>query len=839
MSTGQIINLPELSEDTFEFEHFPTKMQAFIFKNWDIVPAQRIAICLKTNLENVKKQAEKMGLPPQKDVSVWLKKGYITIIKVNWHLLPYNQLMTLLGIDRERLAFILKEEDFLSIKLGGQKPDCAELLYRELNEEEEKQTCKMRSIIQSSFAEAEKLPGAKPFDFFAGYCDCGKKTSKSPKKGEVTLDGKWCICDKTGDRNVSFMTRRFVNSVFKNYGVRLQFAKRCDKAIVIEFLNGNFEAEYHEIKISDNEISIKAVDSAAVLRALTFIEGLAQCAGGLNFEAKTYRRKAVFKTRFIYSFCGLYNDALDLDSRIYCPDELLDMYAGTGINGIWIQAILYRLQNYEFDPHLSDGWEMRLKNLSDFIQRAARYGIKIYLYINEPRAMPIEFFDNYPDILGNVRDGCGCLCTSTKRVQSYLAGAIEGLCRAVPDVGGFFTITRSENITNCYSLNTVMTCPRCKNRKSYEVIAEVNEIIEKSAHKVNPDIRVFAWDWSWRLGEFMTPDEIEKCISLMPSGVILQSNRETELPTHIGGVDGTVNDYSVSVCGISPCALTEWNFARKNGHETCAKLQINNSWECSTIPYLPVYPLLAENVELLAKNGIEHLMLSWTLGGYPSPNIKIVSELFFKNADCEKPNYERAYESIYGENSKAVREASQIFAEAFKEFPFHIDTLYTGPQNGGISNPMFLNPTGRKATMTCYAYDDLESWRAIYPPDVFENQFKKLCDIWESGLAIISKISDSEFRDIARATYIQFKSSYNQVRFIRLRDLYMNGDSCDLKTEIADILRLEKNLAKEFFEIMRRNPSIGFEAANHYYYTQGMIKEKVLICEHLLQKILK
>ena len=67
----------------------------------------------------------------------------------------------------------------------------------------------------------------------------------------------------------------------------------------------------------------------------------------------------------------------------------------------------------------------------------------------------------------------------------------------------------------------------------------------------------------------------------------------------------------------------------------------------------------------------------------------------------------------------------------------------------------------------------------------------------------------------------------------------MNGDSCDLKTEIADILRLEKNLAKEFFEIMRRNPSIGFEAANHYYYTQGMIKEKVLICEHLLQKILK
>jgi len=38
---------------------------------------------------------------------------------------------------------------------------------------------------------------------------------------------------------------------------------------------------------------------------------------------------------------------------------------------------------------------------------------------------------------------------------------------------------------------------------------------------------------------------------------------------------------------------------------------------------------------------------------------------------------------------------------------------------------------------------------------------------------------------------------------------------------------------------MRRNPSIGFEAANHYYYTQGMLKEKILNCEYLMAELNK
>jgi len=839
MMDKKAIPLPELSENKFEFEHFPTRMQAFIFRNWDMVPKERIALCLKTDVSNIEKQAEKMGLGPQGDVSVWLERGYISIIRSNWNLIPYSQLMTLLDFDAERLAFVLKEEDFLDIKLGWTKPDCPEIIYCELNDEQEKKTEKIKKIITESFGDLEEKFDCKPFDFFNSYYNDTKKTILSTRKGGVTVDELWCIDDRTKDENVAFMTERFIHSLSENWGVALNYGKQPCRMISIDFLEEKKEAEYHEICVSDELISIKAADSAGVQRALTFLEDLAQCAGGLSFEKKVYKRSAVFKTRFIYSFCGLYNDALDVDSSVYCPDELLEKYAKVGINGIWIQAVLYRLHEYTFNPKLSVGWEKRLDILSEFVKRAKRYGIKIYLYINEPRAMPLSFFEEYPELLGNKRDGYGCLCTSTSKIQNYLSEAIEGLCRAVPDIGGFFTITRSENITNCYSLTTEMTCPRCAKREQYEVIAEVNTIIAESAKRVNPDIRVFAWDWSWRIGEFMSPEEIKKCIELMPKDVVLQSNRETELPTYVGGIKGEVNDYSVSVCGVSPYALEEWEYAKNTGHETCAKLQINNSWECSTIPYLPVYSLLTDNVELLAKNGVNHLMLSWTLGGFPSPNIKIVSELFFKEEKEEQPDYDIVYKSLYGEYAETVRKTSKAFGDAFKEFPFHIDTLYVGPQNGGASNLMYLKPTGQKATMTCYAFDDLEHWRSIYPEDVFEKQLEKLCNLWEKGLELLADMPECEFKDISRATYIQFKASYNQVHFIRLRKRYIENENEAGRKLMTEVLRDEADISKELFAIMRRNPSIGFEAANHYYYTQGMLKEKILNCEYLMAELNK
>ena len=97
-------------------------MQAVIFRLWEMVPAARLAEVLETDEAHIRQLAQDMALPPQKNTGEWMEKGYITIIRSAWYLLPYEQLLKLLDWDAEQLAYILKEDDFLDIKLGSLKP---------------------------------------------------------------------------------------------------------------------------------------------------------------------------------------------------------------------------------------------------------------------------------------------------------------------------------------------------------------------------------------------------------------------------------------------------------------------------------------------------------------------------------------------------------------------------------------------------------------------------------------------------------------------------------------------------------------------------------------------
>ena len=95
---------------------------------------------------------------------------------------------------------------------------------------------------------------------------------------------------------------------------------------------------------------------------------------------------------------------------------------------------------------------------------------------------------------------------------------------------------------------------------------------------------------------------------------------------------------------------------------------------------------------------------------------------------------------------------------------------------------------------------------------------------------MLGNARDKEFVSMAEATYIQLKSSHNQIRFIRARD-------ADDKALMRMIAREEIELASRLHGIMQRYPAVGFEAANHYYYTQGMLKEKVINCAFLCKKL--
>lgn len=687
--------LPKVGKKAIEFTHFPTLHQSFIFRAYEYVPAKKLAEILNTTEENIHNAAKDMGLPRFEPQDMWLKKGYITIIRRMWHILPYEQLFELLETDAEKLAVILREEDFLDIKLSD-KPYCERVTWKDLTESEKKRTEEIKAIV-------EKLDfsGKKPFEF-----------------------------------------------------------------------------EYSVPKIS-------------------------------------FSGKENFETRILYLFSGLYQNAFEVDSEIYCSDELLEAYSRLGINGVWTQGVLTQLTEFPFAPEISKGYEQRICRMRSFTERLSKYGIKLYLYLNEPRYMPNSFFEKHPHLKGHSNGDNSCLCTSTKEVREYLENAVSSLCKAVPELGGFITITRSENLTNCYSRAGEnwgeCNCPRCKDKTPGQVISDVIGCMANATHKAAPSMKFFAWSWAWN-------EASEDIISRLPEDVILLSQSELHIPFEIGGVKDKVVDYSMSITGPGERAKNEWALASKYGLETGAKVQINTTWEASTVPALPVFPSVEKHIKDIKEENVKHLLLSWTLGGYPCANVAYAAKYFYENCDFEG-------------DSKYLS-AQQDFAKAFKEFPFNITVLYHGPQNAGPSNLLFEKPTGYRGTMTCFAYDDLEMWRSIYPEDVFEKQFEKLCSLWKKGLEKLDENDDGETAVMARGAYCLFASSLNQIRFVRARN---SGKTA----ECAKIAKNELEIAKTMLSLMNKNAAIGFEAANHYYFSKGQLAEKIVNCHYIIEKSAK
>jgi len=112
---------------------------------------------------------------------------------------------------------------------------------------------------------------------------------------------------------------------------------------------------------------------------------------------------------------------------------------------------------------------------------------------------------------------------------------------------------------------------------------------------------------------------------------------------------------------------------------------------------------------------------------------------------------------------------------------------------------------------------------------VFEDQFSKLCAKWKEGLLLLAD-GDSELKNMAEAGYSIFRASLNLTRFVRLRD------NCGSNKELYDIVLDERENAVNMLALMNRNSSIGFEAANHYYFSRFGIAEKIVNCDYLLAK---
>lgn len=550
-----------------------------------------------------------------------------------------------------------------------------------------------------------------------------------------------------------------------------------------------------------------------------------------NNSAKTYYEKpfeSTIEDRFTASYSARYSGALLDDELSDYPEEYLERLKACGVNGIWLQETLRNLADFPFDRQYAPDYQKRLGNLKKLTERCERYGIGVYLYMNEPRSLPAKFFEKYPQWKGQeVGDGNYCLCTSAPEVQKYLYDAMKSVAENVPKLKAIVTITMSENATHCYSKiwpkdanNT--ECPRCKERTPEEVAAEVNNIFYRAIRDGNKTTRLIANLWGWADYMGWTEEQVLRGVKLLDKGIDVLCVSEFGKKFVRGGVQSQVIDYSISVIGPSDFTVKVLTFAKACGHRIWAKIQVNNSWECSAVPYIPVFDRMVKHIENLKKLDVSGLMMGWSLGGYPGGALSLCCMACGRKTDEKK-----WYNVVYGEQAALAKRAVGLFSDAFGEYPFSVDILYLGGHNLGCGNLWSLKNTGRKSTMVCYTFDDYKAWTSPYGVEVYISQMDLLTTKWKEGLDAIGSFQGNaafeELKRCAKACFIHFMSAKLLAEFSVWKENLQEN-----REKLLGCVRKERELVESLYSLVEKDAKIGFEMTNHYYYSDNVLLEKLL-----------
>lgn len=732
---------------------FSFKWQELIFRTYGRVPTDRLAKVLETTEEKVVLEAIELGLGKVKYNPKWLKQGYLTLLYDTWKLLPYEQILELLDWDEQRLSSILKEEDFFGEKLGGFKPDVEKVVYNGTSR---------RKFTYKQYVEDMQLQDEPAFEF-----------------SYPTLFNQNFL---TAKNETPYDIKSALKTVSRVYG------NSCRETPILK-IGENLSGE--TFILSGNQLYVHSQES--VLRAL-------QGYFGDKLQDGYYEPKV--KDRIIFGYetgCG---DLLDIDVERAFSDELLAGLFRAKINGIFLHAIFYQLTKFPFEPSYSIDYKKRLAILRNITERCARYGIKIWLYVNEPRSMPIELFQKRENIFGYTNGRVGSLCTSVNEVKEYLVNASEQIATEVPLLGGLISITMSENLTHCRSKGQ-QCCPRCKERKLTEIVAEINNLMAQGLKNAKTGARVVAWTWAWLKELGWTHEMKAECIALHDQDVVIMCTSEDELDLRENGV---ITDYSVAHLGPSEKTIDTFCRARAQEKKIFAKIQTNNSWECPSLPYLPVFNLQKENFDRMVEQGVDGLIYSWTLGGYPSVILQLLGRACF-----ERKTYDELMTEYYGVSASVYQKAFELLSESFSKMPFCTMFFYVGPNSRAPALKFFKECQVGQSSMIGYVYDDVDYWFSGSDEGKFTKNFTEVLLSWEKATELLP---NGEEKRMALVAGCALRSSLHYLLFAR--------------TKNKSILKAEaKNVEKLYF-LAREDGRIGYETSNHYLFTCRSLIEKII-----------
>jgi hypothetical protein len=609
-------------------------------------------------------------------------------------------------------------------------------------------------------------------------------------------------------------------------------------------------AEAFHLRVGANAADLTARDDDGLRRGLIHLEDEMAMRRAPILPLGEVSRWAEVEFRITHSPVAPYRWIsgweLEQDGDFY-PDEYLNKLAHCGMNGVWVAGLVSRLVASKTLPELGPP-EHRLDRLKKLIERAGRYGIGVYFFCVEPRAMTADHpvFAAHPEIRGALAGGVQCLCVSTPLVREYIRETMASLFAEAQGLAGVINIYKGERTTTCWTSDKLAeSCPRCRRRTPVEVLAEDLNCYMEGIRRSSRTGRFLAWGYSGNRASDFRPF-IEK---LNPE-VAWLGNFEHDGEKMVHGRRVGVHEYSLSAVGPSDAFATVARALAEARRAACAKLQVGNSYELSAVPYVPVPGVVYDKLEATRKLGVRGAMMSWIIGGYPSMQLKVAGEASFAPMRSRQETLRRTAAVTWGPaEAERVAKAWDLFGEAFHLYLCAIEVFYFGPiarcpgyllhleKEAEIARPYNWGLTRDRVKQP---YEDKVSrWVGPYTAKEIIASFREMAEKWSEGLALLrqslarTKGSGPLAREygVAAAARLQFLSMANVMEFYSARDRLTEvaaGEQRALVRRMREVAEDDSRLAREMTPYAERDCLVGFESEIYdYSFSPRLLAEKI------------
>lgn len=413
------------------------------------------------------------------------------------------------------------------------------------------------------------------------------------------------------------------------------------------------------------------------------------------------------------------------------PDNLLAHIAHDGFDGIFTSV--YANPNGDrttaessTDFYARLMYTMRKQSpdrIKDLIQRAAKWGIKVYT--------PIIY-----QYLG------------TEDSEKGLRKLVQEITTEFPDMGGYVLLTEGFWYKKWGGLHGA---PEAEVREWADNWGKAVGIVTEEVHRKNPSAHVLAWEYNidfrpqnTRLKRYF----VEKLPPDANPSLTWENGKGFELD----GMQGYLRDYSLSQVGPAEVTQAQIEVANGRNMKVFSKVDTFASWQFGTIPYLPFPGQWRKRYDALAKYGVKGTIESWSSGYTPNFIVSLRYWTCWDNSIPFPELLEKTAARIFGQkNVSNALKAWEHFDNAIRLVP---DTGPNMGTNNAIGNPLFFKEPPLRTATFHRSWTDHNAWtgylgsylnpywpftvkRMVFVPD-FTNQTNRAEQYARSATGIVA-----------------------------------------------------------------------------------------------------